>query len=133
MNSRTLLDAIAIPRARAAHYALPVPADARCRLSAAWMLLALASLAVSGVFSVLLVLSRTPGIKDVFPLVDFFHVALVVHVDLSVLVWFLAFAGVLWSLNAPRARLRSGGRRWRSPVPARQSSRSRPSSARGVR
>ncbi len=104
MNTRTLLDAIALPRARTAHYALPVPADARRRLAAGWILLALVSLAVSGVFSVLLVLSRTPGIKDVFPLVDFFHVALVVHVDLSVLVWFVAFAGVLWSLNStPRA------------------------------
>ncbi len=104
MNSRALLDAIALPRARTAHYALPVPADARRRLAAAWTLLALVSLAVSGVFSVLLVLSRTPGVKDVFPLVDFFRVALVVHVDLSVLVWFVAFAGALWSLNStPRA------------------------------
>jgi hypothetical protein len=35
---------------------------------------------------------------------DFFHVALVAHVDLSVLVWFLAFAGMLWTLNStPRA------------------------------
>jgi cytochrome c oxidase subunit 1 len=104
MNTRALLDAIAAPRAQAAQYALPVPVDARRRLAAAWTLLALASLAVSGVFSVLLVLSRTPGVKDVFPLVDFFRVALVVHVDLSVLVWFVAFAGALWSLNStPRA------------------------------
>ncbi|MDX1376772.1 MAG: cbb3-type cytochrome c oxidase subunit I [Burkholderiales bacterium] len=104
MSTRTLLEAIAVPRAQAAHYALPVPADARRRLAAAWALLALAALAVSGVFAVLLVLSRTPGVKDVFPLVDFFRVALVVHVDLSVLVWFVAFAGVLWSLNStPRA------------------------------
>jgi len=104
MNTRALLDAIAVPRARAAHYALPVPADARRRLAVAWTLLALVALAVSGVFSVLLVLSRAPAVKDVFPLVDFFRVALVVHVDLSVLVWFVAFAGTLWSLNStPRA------------------------------
>ena len=31
---------------------------------------------------------------------DFFRVALVVHVDLSVLVWFAAMAGLLWSLNS---------------------------------
>ena len=67
-------------------------------------MLALASLIASGVFSLLLVLSRAPYVKDAFPLVDFFHIALVVHVDLSVLVWFLAFAGVLWSINStPRA------------------------------
>ena len=52
----------------------------------------------SGLFSVLLVLSRTPAIQEYIPLLDFFHVALVVHVDLSVLIWFLSFAGVLWSL-----------------------------------
>src|SRR5690606_11254078 len=43
------------------------------------------------------------------PAGDFFRVALVVHVDLSVLVWFFAVAGMLWSANArePRSRLRS--------------------------
>jgi len=81
-------------------YSLPLPTDARRSLAIGWLLLALVSLAAAGVLSVLLVASRAPGIKDVFPLVDFFHVALVAHVDLSVLVWFLAFAGALWSLNS---------------------------------
>ncbi|HEX9178802.1 MAG TPA: cbb3-type cytochrome c oxidase subunit I [Burkholderiales bacterium] len=80
-------------------YALPVPADARRALAAGWLILGVVALIASGVFSILLVLSRAPYVKDVFPLVDFFHVALVVHVDLSVLVWFIAFAGVLWSLS----------------------------------
>lgn len=84
-------------------YELPLPDDARRSLAAGWLLLALVALAAAGVLSLLLVASRAPGIKDVFPLVDFFHVALVAHVDLSVLVWFLAFAGALWSLNS-RAR-----------------------------
>ena len=81
-------------------YSLPLPTDARRTLAAGWLLLALVALAAAGVLSLLLVASRAPGIKDVFPLVDFFHVALVAHVDLSVLVWFLAFAGALWSLNS---------------------------------
>jgi hypothetical protein len=34
-----------------------------------------------------------------FPALDFFKVALVVHVDLSVLVWFFALAGVMWTVN----------------------------------
>lgn len=80
-------------------YALPVPGDARRSLATGWLVLGVVALIASGVFSVLLVLSRAPYVKDVFPLVDFFHVALVVHVDLSVLVWFIAFAGVLWSLS----------------------------------
>ncbi|HEX7218684.1 MAG TPA: cbb3-type cytochrome c oxidase subunit I [Burkholderiales bacterium] len=84
-------------------FSLAVPADARKALATGWLLLAIGALLASGVFSILLVLSRAPYVKDVFPLVDFFRVALVVHVDLSVLVWFSAFAGLLWSLHgAPR-------------------------------
>jgi hypothetical protein len=84
-------------------FSLPVPADERRRLATGWLALAVGALLASGLFSVLLVLSRAPYVKDVFPLVDFFRVALVVHVDLSVLVWFSAFAGLLWSLHgAPR-------------------------------
>ena len=84
-------------------FSLTVPTDARKALATGWLLLAIGALLASGVFSILLVLSRAPYVKDVFPLVDFFRVALVVHVDLSVLVWFSAFAGLLWSLHgAPR-------------------------------
>ena len=82
-----------------ARYALAVPADARRRLAAGWLALAVASLVGSGVFSILLVLARAPYVKDLLPVADFFRVALVVHVDLSVLVWFSAFAGLLWSLH----------------------------------
>lgn len=81
-------------------FSLPTPDDGRRQLAAGWLLLGVAALLVSGVFSVLLVLSRAPYVQNVFPWVDFFHTALVVHVDLSVLVWFLAFGGVLWSLNS---------------------------------
>jgi len=53
---------------------------------------------------VLLVLSRTPGLNKLFPVADFFRVALVVHVDLSVLVWFVALAGLIWSLHGTARR-----------------------------
>ena len=85
--------------APAARYELPVPSDARRALATGWLALAIGALLASGLFSILLVLSRAPYVKDAFPLVDFFRVALVVHVDLSVLVWFSAFAGLLWSLH----------------------------------
>jgi len=45
-----------------------------------------------GFFALLVVLARTPYVSDLFPSVDFFRSALVVHVDLSVLLWFFAFA-----------------------------------------
>jgi cytochrome c oxidase subunit I len=77
-------------------------------LARGWLWLGLAALVGSGLFSVLLVLARTPGVNAWLPGTDFFRTALVVHVDLSVLVWFFAIAGMLWSLNASRAAARFG-------------------------
>jgi hypothetical protein len=87
--------------------------DGPARHSAArWLKLAVLALLASGVFSILLVLSRTPGVHEVIPLVDFFHTALVVHVDLSVVIWFLAFAGVFWSLNSRAEGMRAEQLAW---------------------
>lgn len=86
-------------------YRIAVPRDARLKLARGWLWLGLAALIGSGLFSVLLVLSRTPGVNRLLPVADLFHVALVVHVDLSVLVWFIALAGMLWSLNGSSRRM----------------------------
>ena len=88
-----------------ADYSIAVPQDARLALARGWLWLGMAALIGSGLFSILLVLSRTPGLNRLLPVADLFHVALVVHVDLSVLVWFMALAGMLWSLNASARRL----------------------------
>ena len=80
-------------------YALEVPDDARAKLARGWLWLGLVALIGSGVFALLLVISRTPYLQNYTPVADFFHVALVVHVDLSVLVWFVSIAGMLWSIN----------------------------------
>jgi len=81
-------------------FVLDMP-DARIRpLAIGWLLLSMSALVIGGLFSLLIVLSRTPYFQEVIPWVDFFHTALVVHVDMTVLVWFLGFAGVLWSLNS---------------------------------
>ena len=86
------------------HYDLAMPADGRRGVALAWLGFGIAALAASGLFSLLLVVARTPGLKAWLPAADFFRVALVVHVDLSVLVWFLAFAATLWTLSGgPRA------------------------------
>jgi hypothetical protein len=73
--------------------------DASRRLASAWLLLGVTALAIAGLFAILLVLARMPGMTAFFPTQDFFRTALVVHVDQSVLIWFLAFAGALWSLG----------------------------------
>jgi len=81
-----------------ARYRIPLAAGLSSELARAWLLLGIGAIALSGVFSILLVAARTPGLQGLFPAADFFRVALVVHVDLSVLVWFIAFAGVFWSM-----------------------------------
>ncbi|MEZ5487216.1 MAG: cbb3-type cytochrome c oxidase subunit I [Steroidobacteraceae bacterium] len=69
------------------------------RLARGWLWLGLLALAGSGVFAVLLVLSRTPQLNQLLPVADFFRVALIVHVDLSVLVWLVSLAGLLWTIS----------------------------------
>jgi cytochrome c oxidase subunit I len=81
-------------------YVLEVPTDYRRDLAIVWFWLAILTLLGAGIFSVLLVLARTPVIGELIPFVDFFHTALVIHVNLSSLVWILSFACVLWSLNS---------------------------------
>ena len=83
-------------------YELPVSSNNVRRTTTAWLMLGLASLVGAGLFSLLLVLARTPAIQEWLPFIDFFHVALVVHVDLSVLIWLLSIAGVLWALSTDR-------------------------------
>ncbi|NOQ70019.1 MAG: cbb3-type cytochrome c oxidase subunit I [Gammaproteobacteria bacterium] len=65
-----------------------------------WLKLGVFSLIAAGLFSLLLVLSRTPGAQDIIPWIDFFHTALVVHVNLSVLIWFMSFSCLFWSIYA---------------------------------
>jgi hypothetical protein len=69
-----------------------------------WLLIGVWSLAIAGLFSLVLVISRTPGFCAMPVFMRLFHEALVVHVDLSVLVWFLAIACMFWSLLASGAR-----------------------------
>lgn len=102
----TAIAPVFVPRRPApsepADYRLPLQGTQRA-LARGWLWLGLAALVGSGLFSVLLVLARTPGVNAWLPGTDFFRTALVVHVDLSVLVWFFAIAGMLWSLEiAPR-------------------------------
>lgn len=96
------------PQPLATDYALSVPGGERRKLALGWLALGLASLIGAGIFSVLLVLARTPFLQHWFPVADFFRVALVVHVNLSVLVWFFALGGVLWSLSGSERLLALG-------------------------
>lgn len=71
-------------------------AGAAVRTLWGWAALAVGSLAIAGVFALLLAVSRIPGIETVFPWpVDFFHKGLVIHVVFSFVVWFLAVFGAM--------------------------------------
>lgn len=82
------------------NYYLTVPDDFRRSLANAWLMAAVIALLLSGLFVILILASRTPGVEALFPLKNFFHLAIVAHVDFSVLVWFAAFGAMLWTLAA---------------------------------
>jgi len=67
-------------------------------LSLAWWLLALLALGISTLGAVVLVVARTPFLARG---AEFFRMALVLHVDLAVVVWFLAVAAGLWLKALP--------------------------------
>lgn len=79
-------------------YILPLRGGEAKRITSAWITLGLVSLILAGIFSLLLVLARTPVIQSWIPFLDFFQVALVVHVTLSVLIWLLSISAAMWSL-----------------------------------
>lgn len=71
------------------------------RLTYGWLLLAVFSLVFAGIFALLVALARTPVLEDFLPLGrDHIYVALVGHVVLAVVIWFLAFEGFLWLLTS---------------------------------
>lgn len=67
-----------------------------------WLWLSVCSLALAGIFAVVLVVARTPQLQMWQHMKELFQLSLVVHVDLSVLVWFLAMTSFLWSLLRAR-------------------------------
>jgi hypothetical protein len=70
---------------------------------AGWIIVAVASLGIAGLFAFLLALSRVPGIERVFPWpIGFFHKGLAIHVVFSFVVWFLAAFGALALLATDR-------------------------------
>lgn len=71
------------------------------KLSLCWLKNGLISLGVAGIYSIVLVILRTPQFSSIIANTDIFKSALVIHVNLSVLVWLLSITSVIWSsLNA---------------------------------
>ena len=83
-------------------YQLTLPATSKLKLSIGWLYLGLGSLIIAGIFSILLVLSRVPQAQHFIPWIDFFHTSIVIHVDMSVLIWFLSYGALLWTITTTR-------------------------------
>ncbi len=71
-----------------------------------WFLIGVLALGVAGVLATALVAARSPGIKDDPFFQHLFQIVLVIHVDLSVLVWFLAFSCMVMSLTVAGSSVR---------------------------
>lgn len=68
-----------------------------------WSLLAVASLAVAGIFALLLAISRLPGADNLFPWpVAFYERSLIIHVIMSFVVWFIACGMIFAQIAAYR-------------------------------
>ena len=70
------------------------------RLIGGWLLLAVAALALSTIYAVLVVATRTPLLNDFGVARELFRNSLVLHVNFAVIVWLLVCAAGMWMLAA---------------------------------
>ncbi len=70
------------------------------RFSLAWLAVGLISLAVSGLFSIVVAVAWHPALKHYPLLATLFHRSLVAHVNLSITVWFVCCLFLCWSAEA---------------------------------
>jgi hypothetical protein len=75
--------------------------------SISWLKNGVTALAIAGLYSVILVALRTPGIAQIFSDPAIFRTALVIHVNLSVLVWLLAITSIIWSVSKVKSGFES--------------------------
>lgn len=78
---------------------LEFPKASLLKITKLWFYLAIFSITVAGLFSLPPVLLRKSRFKDLENLEHIFSVSLVIHVNLSVLVWLLSITAMLWSLS----------------------------------
>ncbi|MDH4184730.1 MAG: hypothetical protein OEV92_10935 [Nitrospinota bacterium] len=80
----------------------------RSSVTATWLYAAVVSIMFMGIYAFLIALSRAPGFGALFPTQDSIRVALITHVVLSVVIWFLAFILFMahrWAEGQPASRV----------------------------
>ncbi|KAF8818117.1 hypothetical protein [Rickettsia endosymbiont of Cardiosporidium cionae] len=65
-----------------------------------WKINSVISLGISGIYSLILVMLRTPYFSSLFENKELFQSALVVHVNLSTLIWLLSVTVTIWKYNS---------------------------------
>lgn len=76
-----------------------IPQLSHNKLAIYWLRNGVISLALAGVYSIILVMIRTPMLVNLFPNTEIFKSALVIHVNLSILVWLMSVTACIWSYN----------------------------------
>ena len=66
-------------------------------LAFSWLKNGIYALAIAGIYSIILVMLRAPQISHLIANKELFKPALIVHVNLSVLVWLMSITSVFWS------------------------------------
>ncbi|WP_341787716.1 cbb3-type cytochrome c oxidase subunit I [Rickettsia endosymbiont of Cantharis rufa] len=74
-------------------------------LTNSWLKLGILSLGLAGLYSIILVVLRTPQLSSFFPNPHIFKSALIIHVNLSVLIWLLSITASVWSLSYPQSSM----------------------------
>lgn len=77
-----------------------------------WIKNAIFALGVAGIYSIILVILRAPAFGQYFTDPSIFKSALIIHVNLSVLVWLLSITCFFWDLN----EIRFSYNRWYSSL-----------------
>lgn len=76
-----------------------IPQLSHNKLAIYWLRNGVISLALAGVYSIILVMLRTPMLVNLFPNTEIFKSALAIHVNLSILVWLISVTACIWSYN----------------------------------
>ncbi|MBF0276290.1 MAG: cbb3-type cytochrome c oxidase subunit I [SAR324 cluster bacterium] len=73
--------------------------DHQATLGKTGLTMALSTIIFADLYALFAAAARMPGIYEWLPSMDFFHIALVTHVNLAIVIWFSAFCGLLCLLS----------------------------------
>ncbi len=73
------------------------------KIAGYWLKNGVLALALAGIYSIILVLLRTPILVNLLPSTEIFRAALVIHVNLSIFVWLLSIIACIWSYKLPES------------------------------